>query len=199
MNKRGLEMSIGMVVMLILSVLIFILAISFLWNWYGKAETLKAEIDMQTEQQIMNALRQGNSLVSIPINVQSVQRGDPATFGVGVRNVGSPSTFTGVLSFSGAYFPDGSRNTDVDASYIEDGWLGSFRYIEPFQLDRNRMDVFPVLIQSRNRVSEQRSTAKGDYVFNLCIYDGGDYSSCSPDMLGEVYSNRIYQLTVRVI
>lgn len=201
MNQKGLELSVTMIVLLIISVLIFILAISFLWNWYGKAETLKAEIDRQSEEQILSALRQGNSLVSVPINVKQTQRGDSVVFGVGVRNVAADNMFSGAISFADAYLPDGSRNPDVDRDFIDENWLGNFNIINDFSLKRNEMKVLPLLVKAGNQVTPSKGTPLGDYVFDVCIFSGDNLGYCDNSLLGSdnLYSNRIYQLTVRVI
>ena len=98
MNKKGFEMAIGMIVMLIMSVLIFSMAIYLVFNWFGKADVLKAEIDRQTEAQIVSALRAGNTLVAIPISLRQVKRGGAVNFGMGVRNVGAGKTFSATFT-----------------------------------------------------------------------------------------------------
>jgi len=197
--RKGLTLSINVVVMLIISILIFILAISMLWNWYGKAESLKADLDRQTEEQILSALRQGNQLVSLPITVKQITRGDAATFGLGVRNIGPTQTYNVQLSFSGAYTPQGRSNQNVDAQYIEDNWLGQFQTIESITLTPNELRALPVLIKAQNNVQQNIPTPPGDYVFNICVFDGAP-QYCSPDLLQSdvLYTNRIYQVTVRI-
>jgi len=125
-RKKGMEIAISTIVTLILGVLIFSLAISLVFKWFGQAEELKAEIDKQTTAQIAAALRAGNQLVAIPISIKEVRRANAATFGVGVRNIAKQKKFSMYTSFSGAYSPQGTR-ISVDAGYIEENWLGAFR------------------------------------------------------------------------
>lgn len=169
-------------------------------NWFGKAESLKAEIDSQTEQQIMSQLRAGNDLVSIPFNTQKTKRGDSVTFGVGIRNVGSEKKMHTRISFANAYTPEGRENSNVDKNYIEEKWLGNFATTENINLKRNEMKVIPMMIKTDNKISTQRQTPKGDYTFNLCIFDGSPAQYCDTSLMATdvLYSDKIYQLTVRV-
>ncbi len=198
-NKKGFEVSITVIVLLILSILIFILAVGLVVKWFGKAENLKAELDRQTEQQILSALRQSNSLVAIPLNIHEVERSETSIFGIGIRNVGSPKAFSGLIRFSGAYNPDGSIISTADPDYIEAHWLGNFRNITTFHLSKNQQKVIPVAVKVDTHMAENQITLKGDYVFNVCIFDSPSPGICSLNNLGAVFTNRIYQFTVRVV
>jgi hypothetical protein len=208
MNKKGLELSIGFVVIFILSVLIFSLALYYLFEWFGKAEQLKAEIDRQTQEQIMTALKTGNQLVAIPISILETTRGKPVTFGVGVRNIASETQFSMATSYSGAYTPDG-RPIIVDQQHIAERWLGSFATTSTFALKKNQEKLVPLLINADLQIAEGKPTSKGDYVFNICIYDAplrsdgtppapcdsGQYST-NPDVF---YTGKIYQVVVKIV
>ena len=54
-------------------------------------------------------------------------------------------------------------------------------------------------IKADNQVAPNKQTQKGDYVFNLCVFDKAP-TNCNPGALNSdaLYSNRIYQVTVRV-
>ncbi|MBW3018650.1 hypothetical protein KY329_00495 [Candidatus Woesearchaeota archaeon] len=198
MNKKGMELSMTVIVLLIISVIIFILAIGMITNWFGKAEELKGELDRQTEEQINSALSQGNSLVVIPISIKEVKRGDSAAFGIGVKNIGSEKQFSISLGFSGGYSPEGKEYNNIDEVYVEDNWLGTFKEVAPFQLSKNQIEPVPVVVRADNNVAQGITTPKGDYVFNVCVWEG-QAQECDINMLNQVYSNRIYQVTLRVL
>jgi len=212
MNKRGLELSVGMIVLLILSILIFSLSIYFLFKWFSGAEQLKAEIDRQTQEQIISALKTGNQLVAIPIAIEQVKRGNPATFGVGVRNIEQQKAFSAAVSFSGAYYPDGKeicKYGEACAYYIEEKWLGNFKSIETFTLRKNEEKLLPLMIKADLNMDTGKPTPKGDYTFNVCIYperlriDGTPPADCSAGQFklnpAAFYTGKIYQVTVKVI
>ena len=213
-NKKGLTVSIGMLVMIILSILIFSLAVYFLFKWFGEAEIIKAEIDKRTQEQIITALKTGTQLVAIPISMQEVKRGTDVTFGVGIRNIGDTGPFSMAVKYSGAFYPDGGP-INVDQQYIGDNWLGAtFAVTETFELKRNEQKLMPVLIKTDPNIAPGRRTPKGDYVFNVCVYDSPSRSvtgggapappaPCDLDTFknrrGILYTKKIYQVTVKVV
>lgn len=208
MNKKAFEMSVGMIVIIILSVLIFSMSLYFVFKWFGSAEELKAEIDKQTKEQIMSALQSGNQLVAIPIAVQEAKRGTSANFGIGVRNIGAEKDFSLALSFSGAYQPDG-KPIDCNPEYMAQNWLGAFSASNLGKLKKNEQKVFPFLIKADLNIASGRPAPKGDYIFNVCVYDvplsvnneapvpcdieNFKYSSAV------FYTSKIYQVTVKIV
>ncbi len=207
MHKRGFEMSIGLIVLLILSIIIFSFSIYLLFKWFGSAEELKAEIDKSTHDQIINALKSGNQLVAIPLAIQDVKRGNFVTFGVGVRNVVSEKQFSMSTTFSGAYLPNGNvicRAGESCATYIEEHWLGSFATTPTFSLKKNEEKIIKLLVKSDLNVDTSIMTSKGDYTFNVCVYETPMPSGpCNAGQFrnnpGVFYTGKIYQVTVKVV
>lgn len=212
MRKKGFEMSVGIIVLLILSILIFSLSLYFLFKWFGSAEELKAVIDRQTQEQIVTALKSGNQLVAIPIAIQQITRGKSTTFGVGIRNIAAEKQFSMAAAFSGAYMPDGTSICSAEepcATYIEEHWLGNFATTSTFTLKKNEEKVLPVLVKADLTVDSGRTTPKGDYTFNVCVYDAplrSDNSAPAPCTAGQFrnnpaafYTQKIYQVTVKVV
>lgn len=197
-NKKGITFSIGMIVMLILTILIFSLSLYFLFSWFGQAETLKGQIDKQTQEQIMNALKTGNQKVAIPIAIHEVNRGSTVTVGVGVRNVVSAKEFSMSLAFSGAYSPTGMKIA-AEPNWMQDKWLGNFRTIDAFTLQKNEQKVIPVVLKADTNVGQSGATQKGDYIFNVCVWDSPVPQPCNKQALADVYTGKIYQITLRVI
>jgi len=197
-SKKGITFSIGMIVMLILSVLIFSLSLYFLFNWFGQAEVLKGEIDKQTREQIISALKTGNQKVAIPVAIQEVKRGNPVTFGIGVRNVVAAKQFSISLAFSGAYDQNGNM-IPAEPIWMTQKWLGNFRTIEGFTLQKNQQEVMPAVIKADTNMAESATTRKGDYIFNVCVWDSPVPQNCDRTQLDNVYTGKIYQVTMRVI
>lgn len=208
MNKKAMEFSIGMIVGLILSILIFSMSLYFVFKWFGSAEELKGEIDRQTQQQIMSALKTGNQLVAMPISIQEGKRGSAVTFGVGVRNIAAEDDFSMAVSFSGAFTPDG-KVIPVEKTYIDQKWLGTSATVDTFTLKKNEEKLIPILLKADVSTAPGVSAQKGDYVFNLCVYkqplrsDGQPYAECSKNQFqinsDAFYTKKIYQIVIRVI
>ncbi len=207
MNKRAMEMSVGLIVIIILSIVIFSLSIYFTFKWFGEAETLKAEIDKQTQEQITDALKTGNKLVAIPLAIQEVKRGKSANFGVGIRNIGVDRQFSFAVAFSGAYTPDG-KEIPVSVDYINSNWLGAFSAMNVGNVRRNEQKIMPFLIRADLNTGAG-TTSKGDYIFNVCVYPAPlDYNLRSPVecSVGQFnagsdlfYTGKIYQVTLKVV
>jgi hypothetical protein len=207
-SKRGIEIGINFIVMLIIGILIFGLSLSFLFKWFGSAEELKGEIDKQTEEQIMTALKTGHQRVAIPFSVQETKRGQAVTFGVGVRNIKESKQFSTATEFSAAYSPNG-ESIPVDPDYINDFWLGAFKVSQGETIKKNDQKVVPVLIKADTSMASNVATQKGDYVFNICVYDAPPDINGNPPVpctvqqygldSGRFYTKKIYQVTVRVI
>jgi hypothetical protein len=206
-NKRGLELSIGLVVVFILSIIIFSMAVYLVFKWFAGAEQIKAEIDKQTEEQIVAALRTGNTLVAIPIAVRQTQKGDAVNFGMGVKNVGQEGDFSAAIRFSGAFLPNGNP-IFVDEDYVNTNWLGNFNIINTFRLKKNEQKLVPIQIRAYPTITTTAATPKGDYVFNVCVYDkplqdDRPWAECSARQYeiasGNFYTGKIYQVTVRVV
>jgi len=207
-GKKGIAMSIGMIVTLILSIVIFITAVYLLFEWFGEAEELKAEIDRQTSEQIQRALKIGNKLVAIPVSIKQAKRGGSVTFGIGVRNVQSTKDFSMAVGFSGAYDP-GGQLIYVDEDFVEEKWLGQFKTTNTFTLKKNEQKLLPQLIKVDTNIAPGKPTTKGDYTFNVCIYDtplradGSLQYACSVGQYGRTpdafYTGKLYQVVVKVI
>lgn len=209
MNKRGFEFSIGMIVGLILSILIFSMSLYLVFKWFGSAEELKTEIDKQTQEQIRSALKTGNQLVAIPISIQETKRGNAVNFGVGVRNIATEDSFSMAVSFSEAFAPDGKIITEKERTYIEQKWLGTTATIDTFTLKKNEEKLIPLMLKADVSIAPGIPAQKGDYVFNVCVYkqplrsDGQPYAACTKEQFqlsaDAFYTKKIYQIVVRVI
>jgi hypothetical protein len=197
MNKRGIEFSVGFLVGLVIAILIFSLSLYFVFKWFGEAEELKGDIDRQTQDRIMSTLKTGNQQVGIPISVVETKKGNIAIFGLGVRNVGGTADFSASVSFDGAYDQKGNQLA-VDDNYININWLGQLRNIAPFSLDKNEMQVVPIIVKAGTQIGPGINTQKGDYVFNVCVWQG-PAQECSLSKRNEAFTQKIYQVTVRVI
>jgi hypothetical protein len=209
MNKKGFEFSIGMIVGLILSILIFSMSLYLVFKWFGSAEELKTEIDKQTSEEISRALKTG--LVAIPISIQETKRGSAVNFGVGVRNIATEYSFSMAVSFSGAFTPDG-KVIPVDKTHIDQKWLGTTATVDTFTLKKNEEKLIPLMLKADVSTAPGIPTQKGDYVFNVCVYKqqlrydpsgiGQPYAACTKEQFqlsaDAFYTKKIYQIVVRV-
>jgi len=168
-----MELSLTVLVLIILSILIFIGAISLVWKFFAGAEDIKAGIDLQTEQQINALLRGGNELVAIPVNTKSVAIGREAVYGVGIRNLGDERDFHVWLNFEDMYDRAGKRaGVGYSREYIEQYWLGSFQTLGPVLIAKHQYEIIEPRIRVAPMVAEDAATPKNVIAaFNVCVSD----------------------------
>ena len=203
-NKKGFELSIGFIVMLIIVLIVFMGSIYFIKEFFYKAEELKYEIERSTQEQIESLLQQG-SLVSLPVNMKETNIGKGLTFGLGIRNVGDTKGFRLVVSFNKAI--DSLGEVIVDESYkdfINENWL--LYDNNEFFLDSNELKVFPIAVRPDFNIQEAEATLPGTYLFNICVFADAvtDDSACSIDAFKfseskqEYYTKKMYSLMIKV-
>jgi len=73
-GRKGMELSVSMVVMLIISIVMFIGAIALVQNFFKEAIGVQAALSKGIDQEIQKQLRQG-SILTIPVNKATVKRG----------------------------------------------------------------------------------------------------------------------------
>ena len=107
-SKKGIELSINFIVMLVLGMAMFFGGLMFVMKFFGEAETIKGTMDAQTQRQIEAMLDSGSPFV-IPIHSKEIGRKKHDTFGVGVFNDGtgdaSMTKFTLQVQFNSAFNP----------------------------------------------------------------------------------------------
>lgn len=196
-GKKGLELSLTVIVLIILSIIIFIGGITLVWRFFAGAEEIKGGIEMQTKQQIESLLRQGNELVAIPINTKNVPVGSEATFGLGIRNILETQGFFVRLDFAGLYDQKGKEvQTGYDQDYIEQNWLGGFKEQGPIMIKRNSFEIVPVRIRTASTISPGQPTPRGTIaVFNVCVFSG-TYVTGTPCELNAPVYDKIKQVFI---
>ena len=161
MDKRGVQLALNTLVVIILSITILALGAVFLFSFAGETESLSAELDSQTNQQIESLLTQGQK-VAIPLNTKATEPGGQAVFGYGIINVlPQGAEFTRQISFSKAI---DVQNNEISVNAND--WVRFSN--DPIQLANQ--DSFSDSIL----VVVPKDAAKGTYIYNLEIFhDGG--------------------------
>lgn len=196
-NKKGMEVAIGMIVLIILAVIVFIFALTIVFKIFGGAEEIKTQIDIKTKSQIEAAMQRTNDLISIPFNIKQVKAGDDETFGMGVKNIHETGDFSAVISFDNAYYPDGAEIQEIEKMFIEENWLGNFKYVPTFKLKKHEYKIIPITLIADTNIPG--GIQKGDYVFNICVFENSQEEiDCSIANKDQTYTEKIYQVIARV-
>lgn len=188
MNKKGLELSIAMVVFLIISVIMFIGAITLAFKFFGQAEDIRTELELSVQRDIERVMRQGTQIIDIPFNKKTVRRGEDVIFGLGVRNVlGTNATFCTYIRADPMAFQQNEQpigpaydTEEYDREYVQDNWVGGFSFLdEPGLMKNNDFKVVPLRIKPGSRMSEDAQTLRGTYVFDICVIQAPNAYYCT--------------------
>lgn len=86
-SKKGLELSINFVVMLIIALAVFGFGISFAFRFLSLGEDIKGEISDQSQKQIRDLLISRGERVTVPYQTLTVESGKTGLAAVGVFNI----------------------------------------------------------------------------------------------------------------
>lgn len=155
-GKKGIELSINFLVIIIISLVMLSLGIYLIRQFFVTTEEMRITIDTQTEAQISTLLEHGE-LVALPINKKTIPSAKQAIFGLGILNIGESAEFKVEIEFKEGYTKTGDLIPGVNGTE----WL--FYSTELFHLAPNeRKSDFPILV----RVP---ATPKGTYIFNINV------------------------------
>jgi len=169
-NKKGIELGINFIVMLILAVVVFSFGLIFVRQLFSEAEGIKEQLDRDTEQQIEQLLDRGQR-VAFPISSRDVNAGQSAIFGLGILNVlDQETTFEINLECTtGVDRRDNTVPCGVEKITFD---------IDPITLEKNAKEVIPIVVRPPSGAS------KGDtYIFTVTVYNGNDIYGGSPKQI----------------
>ncbi|MCB9359241.1 hypothetical protein H6503_04880 [Candidatus Woesearchaeota archaeon] len=118
-RKSSIQLSMNFLVMLIIAIVIFILSLSFLAHFFLAASELKLKLDSQTKSQIESLLA-GNARVAIPLDTKIVKPGEPAIFGVGIKNTIPDTYFKVQFLTDGKFIPAEAPDEGYDVKCFAD-------------------------------------------------------------------------------
>ena len=178
MNKKGMEMQISFIVMLILSIVVFAYGLFFVKNLFTQAGEIKAQLSEDAEKRIELLLDRGDRLV-IPVTARDAKAGEIATYGLGILNLrGQTTTFYISIACTVAL--------DTREMEIPDGCDGTWTFQpDPVTLENNGKEIIPIAIQAIG------SKSRGTYGFSVKV------SIDSPT--GEVYTGAPKQIYLNII
>jgi bacillopeptidase F (M6 metalloprotease family) len=217
MNRKAMELSVGFLVILIISIIIFGMSIYFFGKIRGAVQDVQTAIDQQTANEIERLIKEENKLLAIPFSTQTGRVGEFIQFGLGIRNLATPgqdkASFAVVVNFDSAYTPDMQTacrpDNPASCNYerIKKEWIGTSQ-CNTYSIKANQYESIPIVLKVGSKVGDQTPTAKGNYVFNVCVYKGKTCESIpSPCTLeayrnikqsGIYYTDSIYPVTVQV-
>lgn len=166
-GKRGFELSIGFIVMLIITVVIFAGSLTFIGKLFSSTEEIKSALDTETQGEIERLVTAGQTVAVVP-SVVETRTGVNNPIGVGWINIlPQASDFGIVIGFSNAFDNDDQVIVEADPDTMERWLLYSFG---PYHLERSERETALVNIKPGFQIAEGVRTKSGKYVFNVCIF-----------------------------
>lgn len=182
MSKKGMELSINFMVMLILAIAVFGGGLMLMRKMFSSANDIKQSLSAQQESEIQNMLVNNNDRVVLPFSKKEVKRNGHTVFGLGINNMlregmsgsGGIDTFKIDVKFSIAKFVGGevcSNWADCGDGQNPDDYITLLT--EEFEIPKNNQKIveIPVIIP--------KAAKRGSYTYNINIsYDNnGNYDS----------------------
>jgi hypothetical protein len=189
-NKKGLEISINFLVIIIVSIVVFVMGLALINKIMGFADDTAQGIDEETKKEI-ERLVGPDEVVSIPYHKKSLRVGDEAYFGVGIYSKeNGETTFNVKVDFDKAYREDNSQISPTNL--IDSNWNPFFGGNgRNYTLMRNDKEIVDIKLIVDSNIDNNGATEKGIYIFNLNVtyHNGTDF---------EVYEDDIYKLYLSV-
>jgi hypothetical protein len=170
MNKKGFELSINFIVVLILSIAVFSGGLIFAKKIFSEAQQIKYELDKQTEENLESLLDSG-ARFDISTRSKETEPGKVAIFGVGIINVqNSPAIFSVDISCITAVGRD-QRPLDSPTLTQCTDWVAATG-LTSISLDRNQKKIIPI------GILPPKGTPRGTYGFSVSVStSAGDYDA----------------------
>ena len=179
MNKKGFEIAINFIVILIITLVVFGMGLYFAKQIFFKAKQITAQLDQNSEDRINLLLDRGEQ-VAFPITSKDISGNEIAVFGLGVLNVlDSGTMFTVEIKCSkyvnraGAEVILGGSKTYCD---LEGNQKWSFP-IDPFSLGKNDKKVIPIAIVPPS------GKPAGTYAFQVTVNANGKLYGDAPKQI----------------
>ena len=139
MNRKGIELSVNFIVMLVLAIVVFSFGLIFTSKLFTQAKELKADLDAETERNVEALLNKGDRVATF-ISSKEVKPGSSAIFAVGILNVlKEQTTFDINVTCSVAV---NARGTE-----IVNGCAGAHTSkIQPVTIERTKQKIIPVAV-----------------------------------------------------
>ena len=199
-GKKGIELSITTLVVIIISIIILIYSVYLIYNIMTQASIIEKDIEQRSENEIELVMNDPREIISIPFEERKGKIKSQNTFLIGVRNLfDSTNDFSSIISFDTATDSYG-RVIDVDNDFIEKEWLGNYRLLNPQKIESLEYKQLKLIIKPSDRVSNKKNTPNGDYVFNICVFNGlqPPVDRCINENKNLFYNNEINKVIISI-
>lgn len=181
-NKRGIELSINFIVVLIITLVIFGFGVRFISTLFTQAKELKDISVNELDQKIEDLVCDNADRVCTGIGKKTIQRNSLDVFGIKIFNIGDNPAFTIDVTtpVDASYTPPqeylgfDKNNQKILISPDSDGFHGLIIYPQhrEIQIEKNTETKIGLGVQV------PKNAVVGTYILNARIQNGGaDYGS----------------------
>ncbi len=164
-KKRGLELSINFLVVIIISIALLFMGAAFFRNLLIGANKIKENYDQRTEEELEDLLTQGER-VAIPFPRQDARKGDTIVFGLGIYNaLGHNLNFKVNVQCSTA-FQDTQELTTACGDVFTNGDGKIFWNGNDILIKNNERHKMPIAVYF------PKNAEVATYIFNVCVCQG---------------------------
>ncbi|MFQ5621219.1 MAG: hypothetical protein ACE5FT_05215 [Candidatus Nanoarchaeia archaeon] len=206
MNKKGMELSVNFMVMLILSIVVFGFGIYLVGKIFSTAELEQGRVSDNVKAEVRNRLFRGGDAVAIPWNKEKLKIGESHTFGLGILN-----TYTEVKNFKiemtyvEAYDRMGKmlpQDLLADQGYINSHWIFTEYPVE--ELKPNTHAIIPLSVLVDNMIGDTGTRSNYIYKFNVCVSDVSknvqiNCANPSREAVRKLHGSQVLTLLVEVV
>jgi len=169
-GKKGFELSVTFLVILIIAIVIFTSGIYLIKQFFSVTLKIEERVTAQTQKEIERRLIEAGEKVAVPFNRKQVKIGDSRTFGLGILNTLGQSNLFGVeMSFNKAFTLKEQQEIFPELAYMNQDWI--YSELPNQQLKRNEHIIIPLTVRVGSKTAEGVITKKDVvYIFNACVY-----------------------------
>ena len=179
LGKRGIELSVNFIVMLIIAIVVFSLGLSVTFKLIGKVQKVSDAVDASTKADIERLLVRSNQRTVLPFNNKAVRIGEDATFNLGISyNGGETTERFGIKVACKSFVALGGSSAACPSAAN----APSVQFISELAIKNNAFDVVKLLFVTKGS-GFRASPGTYYYVVQVgqCNQDGtGVTNSCAP-------------------
>ena len=108
-DKKGVELSINFIVIIVISIIVFFFGARFIYKLASEATEIQQLTADELDERIGSLLCEGSQKVCLGIDRKLIKRGELGIFGLKIINIGLSQNFEIKVSESGAYTKKGAQ------------------------------------------------------------------------------------------
>lgn len=181
MNKKGMEIAINQIVILIIGIVIFGLGLTLVYKVISGGDTQLSAANDQINAQFERSLDSDN-VVDIPHKNRNMQAGDLETFYLGIFNDPSATKYD-YTNFWVLVTPQDSTSRDAVQVHLDLSDNGNLCGVNSIctEIELAENDIDSVVLAVKPSLA---SLGRGTYVYNVCVCEGELCSSSDPPDTG---------------